>query len=533
MNNPQPCDEDELEEGRANMLDADLLVAVESCDRTSQECNSLGNAPTISEDVSPSLQRQGAATAEANASPSDFENQTDDRWVIGTTSIILLNDGKVSVEDHEQVSTLIVDKGSCQSHPQASTNCSSRIKLLQYPDTHDFLPLDGVESVDEFMFFSPTCVLDPEEMALSTGTYRNDSTNLDKGDREMVQGDHLKSDSSASCLVLHRGSTRSNSWAGSAKYPNKYITSSKTLDTYFWSKIAPQDSTAGEQQEVLRYEKPELKETVISSGPQLHSSFCEESPDHMHSADATHLVWEIGEVTSKESLGSGRESHTRRDGLNYGVESGRPCHGTDATGAQEAGIQKLMSDPVEILVDPMDESEQSRTSSGLFGVTILFESNQQQTAKREFCRLIREHETMWQLAENKVEDMNRRLMLLESNFVKLQENVVIAQTDTQGWMPVNNGRHPVEPNRNDFPSGFTSIYQSSIFVPCTGSYDEDAFKLAPTKASLENGDDLFGELEEVGGSTIFGQFDEHSEIRKDEEVALCDECSEQVIFVLN
>ena len=103
INNLQQCHEGKLEEGRGNMLDADLLVVVESCDRSSQECCSLGNAPTISEDVSPTLQRQGAATAEANASPSNFGNQTDDRWVIGTTSIILLNDGKVSVEDHQQV----------------------------------------------------------------------------------------------------------------------------------------------------------------------------------------------------------------------------------------------------------------------------------------------------------------------------------------------------------------------------------------------------------------------------------------------
>ena len=170
--------------------------------------------------------------------------------------------------------------------------------------------------------------------------------------------------------------------------------------------------------------------------------------------------------------------------------------------------------------------KQSRASSGLFGVTILFESNQQQTAKREFYRLIREHETTWQLTENKIEDMNRRLMLLESYIVKLQENFVIAETDTQCRMPVNIGRHPVEANQNEFPPGFTSIYQSPIFVPGTGSSEEDVFKTP----SPENGDGLSCELEDDGGSTIFGQFEE---IVQDEEAAFCDECSEQVVVVFH
>ena len=193
---------------------------------------------------------------------------------------------------------MIVDKRSCQNHPQASTTCSSWVKLLQHPDTHDFLPLDEVDvGQDEFMFFPPTCLLEPEEMALSTRTHQNDSTN---------QEDHLKSDSGERCLVLHTGNTRTNNCAGSAKYPNNDDFSAKTLDTYCWSEMAPQDIIAEEQQEVLRYAKPKLKD-VIPSGPKLHSSFCEKSPDDMRSADAKDLIWEMGEVTSRDSLESGRE----------------------------------------------------------------------------------------------------------------------------------------------------------------------------------------------------------------------------------
>ena len=53
----------------------------------------------------------------------------------------------------------------------------------------------------------------------------------------------------------------------------------------------------------------------------------------------------------------GEKFCTRRDDLDCGVGSDRCCHGTDTIGAQEAWIQKLVCDPVEILVNPMDESE--------------------------------------------------------------------------------------------------------------------------------------------------------------------------------
>ncbi len=82
-------------------------------------------------------------------------------------------------------------------------------------------------------------------------------------------------------------------------------------------------------------------------------------------------------------------------------------------------------------------------------------------AKAKLHILVHEQEMAWRMAEDALENMNQRLKRLEAHKVRLQETTIRKLHGDQDKKNMDVVVHQLETKTDDYPSGFTSVYEES------------------------------------------------------------------------